>query len=58
VVFVAEDWTGEPINAEPHKHTQVAWIDAAQVPGEFVSTTRAALASYLDNGAVVTTEGW
>jgi 8-oxo-dGTP pyrophosphatase MutT (NUDIX family) len=58
VVFVAEDWTGEPINAEPHKHAQVAWISAAQVPEEFVSTTRAALVSFLENGAAVTTEGW
>lgn len=58
VVFVAEAWSGEPINAEPHKHTQVAWISAAQVPEEFVSTTRAALVSYLESGAVVITEGW
>ena len=58
VVFVAEDWIGEPINAEPNKHAQVAWVDAAQVPKEFVSTTRAALISYLESGAVVTTEGF
>lgn len=58
VVFVAEDWTGEAINAEPHKHAQVAWIDVVKVPEEFVSTTRSALVSYLENGAVVTTEGW
>ena len=58
VVFVAETWAGDPVNAEPHKHAQVVWTDAAQVPEEFVSTTRAALVSYLGDGAVVTTEGW
>lgn len=57
VVFVAEDWTGDPVNAEPYKHAQVTWVDDAQVPNDFVSTTRAALVSYLENGAVVTTEG-
>jgi 8-oxo-dGTP pyrophosphatase MutT (NUDIX family) len=58
VVFAAEDWAGEPVNSEPHKHAQVAWTDAAHVPEEFVSTTRTALLSYLESGSVVTTEGW
>ena len=43
IVFAAQTWTGEPVNAEPHKHSQVAWFAVGQVPSEFVSTTRAAL---------------
>lgn len=58
VVFVTEGWSGEPVNAEPHKHEQVSWIDVSTVPEEFVSTTHAALLSYLEHGAGVTTEGW
>lgn len=58
VVFVTHSWSGEPFNAEPQKHAQVAWVDAAAIPKEFVSTTRTELVSYLGNGPTVTTEGW
>ncbi|GAA2064538.1 NUDIX hydrolase [Catenulispora yoronensis] len=58
VVFAAENWSGKPTNAEPHKHAQVTWIDSTHVPEEFVSTTRAALIKYLENGAAVIAEGW
>jgi 8-oxo-dGTP pyrophosphatase MutT (NUDIX family) len=58
VVFVAENWTGEPINAEPHKHSQVVWVDSDQVPENFVSTTHTALVGYMEGGAPVTVEGW
>lgn len=58
VVFVAHSWSGEPVNAEPHKHAQVAWVGVTKIPHEFVSTTRAALTSYLEDGPTVTVEGW
>jgi 8-oxo-dGTP pyrophosphatase MutT (NUDIX family) len=58
VVFVAHTWTGEPVNAEPHKHSQVAWFPVEQVPTEFVSTTREALVNYLQGGPMVSTEGF
>lgn len=58
VVFVAHSWSGEPFNAEPHKHAQVTWKDSTAIPEEFVSTTRSALTNYLTNGPMVTTEGW
>lgn len=58
VVFVAHTWNGEPTNAEPHKHSQVAWFPADQVPSEFVSTTHAALMNYLRGGPMVSTEGF
>ncbi|MFC4591802.1 NUDIX domain-containing protein [Sphaerisporangium corydalis] len=58
IVFVAHAWTGEPVNAEPHKHSQVAWFAAEQVPSEFVPTTRAALVKYLDGGPMVSIEGF
>lgn len=35
--------TGEPVNREPHKHTQVRWVHAYAIPEEFVDTTASAL---------------
>jgi 8-oxo-dGTP pyrophosphatase MutT (NUDIX family) len=29
VIFAARAWDGEPVNAEPRKHTQVAWFPLA-----------------------------
>jgi 8-oxo-dGTP pyrophosphatase MutT (NUDIX family) len=58
VVFVTHTWTGEPANAEPHKHSRVAWFPVEQVPKEFVSTTRRALVNYLQDGPMVSTEGF
>lgn len=58
VVFVAHTWTGEPVNAEPHKHSQVTWFRIDQVPAQFVSTTREALMNYLRDGPMVSTDGF
>jgi 8-oxo-dGTP pyrophosphatase MutT (NUDIX family) len=58
IVFVAHTWTGEPVNAEPRNHSQVAWFPVDQVPPEFVSTTRAALMNYLHDGPMVSTDGF
>ncbi|MEU4827723.1 NUDIX domain-containing protein [Actinomadura sp. NPDC023710] len=58
VVFVAHRWDGDPVNAEPNKHAQVAWHPVDTVPVEFVSTTRTALVNYLTGGPMVTTEGF
>jgi 8-oxo-dGTP pyrophosphatase MutT (NUDIX family) len=58
VVFVAHTWTGEPVNAEPRKHSQVTWFPVEQVPSEFVSTTGAALMNYLRGGPMVSTDGF
>ncbi|MCY0924241.1 NUDIX domain-containing protein [Streptomyces sp. H27-G5] len=58
VVFAAHDWTGEPENREPRKHSQVRWVDADAIPEAFVSTTGSALNRYLDGGPEVSTDGW
>ncbi|MBB5157581.1 NUDIX domain-containing protein [Saccharopolyspora phatthalungensis] len=58
VVFVAHTWTGQPVNAEPHKHSQVTWFPVEQVPTQFVSTTREALVNYLQHGPMVLTDGF
>ncbi|MGW1462788.1 NUDIX domain-containing protein [Streptomyces sp. NPDC002308] len=63
VVFVADEWTGEPENREPRKHAQVRWVDVDAVPEAFVDTTGDVLRRYLADdcptgGAGVSLAGW
>ncbi|MEU9080673.1 NUDIX domain-containing protein [Kitasatospora sp. NPDC048538] len=58
VVFAAHRWSGDLVNGEPAKHSEVAWVSADDVPQEFVSTTKAALHSYLDGGPAVSLDAW
>ncbi|MFH8625573.1 NUDIX domain-containing protein [Streptomyces vietnamensis] len=58
VVFAAEEWTGEPENREPRKHSQVRWVDTDAIPGNFVETTASALHRYLVGGPQVSLDGW
>ncbi|MFE4380434.1 NUDIX domain-containing protein [Streptomyces cyaneofuscatus] len=58
VVFAAHEWTGELENCEPHKHSQVSWVDADAIPNAFVDTTASALHRYLADGPQVSLEGW
>lgn len=57
VVFVAQEWPGEPENREPRKHAQVRWVDADAIPEEFVDTTAGALHRYLKGGPEVSLDG-
>ncbi|WP_327300983.1 MULTISPECIES: NUDIX domain-containing protein [Streptomyces] len=58
VVFASHEWTGEPENREPRKHSQVRWVDAEAIPDAFVDTTASALKSYLSAGCEVSLQGW
>ncbi|MFG2830018.1 NUDIX domain-containing protein [Streptomyces sp. NPDC048434] len=58
VVFAAHDWTGEPENREPRKHSQVRWVDADSIPENFVDTTANAVHRYLEGGPEVSLDGW
>ncbi|MFE4688741.1 NUDIX domain-containing protein [Streptomyces sp. NPDC056749] len=58
VVFAAHEWTGEPENREPRKHSQVRWVDANAIPEVFVDTTVSALHQYLDGNSQVSLDGW
>ncbi|MEV6057439.1 NUDIX domain-containing protein [Streptomyces sp. NPDC052107] len=58
VVFAAHEWTGEPENREPRKHSQVCWADANEIPEAFVDTTASALHNYLNGGVPVSLNGW
>lgn len=58
VVFATHEWTGEPENREPQKHSQVRWFDADAIPEAFVDTTADALRHYMNKGADVSLDGW
>lgn len=32
IIFEAESWQGQPYNAEPHKHGELAWLDPDHLP--------------------------
>lgn len=58
VVFAAHEWTGEPENREPCKHSQVRWVDTDNIPDAFVETTHAALMGYLRATPSISLNGW
>lgn len=58
VVFATHEWTGEPENREPHKHSQVRWINVDSIPADFVDATSNALHRYLGGGPDVSLHGW
>ncbi|MFD9501998.1 NUDIX domain-containing protein [Streptomyces sp. NPDC060035] len=58
VVFATHEWTGEPVNREPRKHSQVCWVEADAIPEAFVPASAGALHSYLERGSQVSLAGW
>lgn len=50
-------WDGEPVNREPHKHTEMLWVNPADLPADTVGYTSAALAA-IEQGADFTINGW
>lgn len=58
VVFAAHDWSGEPENREPGKHSQVRWTPTDALPGNFVPSTAGALRHYLTGGPQFSLVRW
>ncbi|MFC5032006.1 NUDIX domain-containing protein [Streptomyces sp. DSM 41987] len=58
VVFTTQDWSGEPVNSEPEKHSAVRWFDIDALPGEMVPSTGHALRCVLDDGPRISLHGW
>jgi mutator protein MutT len=36
VFFEATKWAGEPFNAEPHMHSEIAWLDTQSLPDDVI----------------------
>jgi 8-oxo-dGTP diphosphatase len=43
VYFEATEWKGEVVNAEPEKHSELAWLDIDALPESVIPSQRAAL---------------
>lgn len=58
-VFATYEWSGEPVNTEPEKHSHVGWIGTDALPDGFVPSSRAALDAHLTGtGPHFTLRGW
>ncbi len=40
VIFETTAWTGEPHNAEPHMHSEIAWLDTQDLPEDVIPVMR------------------
>jgi 8-oxo-dGTP diphosphatase len=49
VYFKAESWAGEPKNAEPHLHSDLAWLDPDNLPENVIPSVVAVL-EHIRNG--------
>ena len=55
--FTPSAWDGEPVNAEPHKHSELVWADPAALPPDTAEYT-AALITAAGRGLTFTLNGW
>jgi 8-oxo-dGTP diphosphatase len=55
--FTPRTWDGEPVNAEPHKHSELVWADPADLPPDTVGYT-AAVITAVEAGLTFTLNGW
>ncbi|GII67860.1 DNA mismatch repair protein MutT [Sphaerisporangium melleum] len=55
--FTASQWSGEPVNAEPHKCARIAWFDPANLPQQIVTYVRAGIQAYR-TGRTFSLDGW
>jgi 8-oxo-dGTP diphosphatase len=55
--FEPLQWGGEPVNAEPHKHSELVWADPAALPPDTVGYA-AAVITAVERGLTFTLNGW
>jgi 8-oxo-dGTP diphosphatase len=56
-VFTPSAWDGEPVNAEPHKHSELIWADPAALRADTAEYT-AAVITAAEHGLTFTLNGW
>jgi 8-oxo-dGTP pyrophosphatase MutT (NUDIX family) len=56
-VFAPCAWTGEPVNAEPHKHSELIWAIPSALPADTAEYT-AAVITAAERGLAFTLNGW
>jgi 8-oxo-dGTP pyrophosphatase MutT (NUDIX family) len=55
--FEPRSWDGEPVNAEPHKHSELVWAEPARLPPDVVGYA-AAVITAVERGLTFTLNGW
>ena len=57
VYFVADDWEGDPYNAEPEVHAELSWLDINKLPDNVIPSVKAALEA-IESGKTYAEYGW
>jgi len=57
LIFLTNEWQGEPKVCEPHKHSEVKWFKINKLPKKIVPYVKVALQDYLNNKNI-TIYGW
>lgn len=57
VYFEATKWEGEPHNAEPHMHSELAWLDPKNLPQNVIPSVKFAMEQILA-GKAYSEYGW
>jgi 8-oxo-dGTP diphosphatase len=55
--FQPRTWDGKPVNAEPHKHSELVWAAPSALPPDTVDYT-AAVITAVERGIKFTLNGW
>ena len=50
-------WSGDPVNAEPHKHSELVWASPRALPADTVDYTTAVITA-VENGTKFALNGW
>lgn len=57
VFFIAEKWSGEPVNAEPERCDSIGWYELASPPADTMNYVKTALA-YISANVYYSQFGW
>ena len=55
--FTPRTWDGEPVNTEPHKHSELVWVLPSALPPDTVDYA-AAVITAVEHGLTFTLNGW
>jgi 8-oxo-dGTP pyrophosphatase MutT (NUDIX family) len=58
VYFEADEWSGEPFNAEPHKHAGIEWFIALDLPRAKIVTPQVKALASIAAGQTYSEWGW
>ena len=56
--FETNEWEGEPVNNEPHKHSEIAWFTLQELATKPVMDYQAAVLQAVLDGKVYSEWGW